>query len=208
MVAMRKQHEQPFSTVKASILPHYAWLVVKRKAALHLFRLLQRYNWCLREQLLYRKRWQMFWPHISPIERKLLRLFIMANCKGHFGNRFQATDVPVDFEPFLEDNRTVELSPDIAAEFRRILSLHYTRLATPAEIQQHWFDQCHDEYALLMSIGGLDKILVDLHPDWVGNRLHTTFLAGGWGETSARQMANTLSLTMEWFLNSKEGWRA
>lgn len=208
MVTMCESSEKPFSTVSVSVLPRHAQLVVTRKAALHLYRLLQRYNWCLKEQPHYRERWAGFWPNISAIERKLLTLLILANCGGVFGSRMQAINVPVDFEPFEEDARPVGLTSDIAAEFRRILTLHYARLATPGEIRQRWLERRPKEYALLVSLGVIDGIVTDdaigLHPDLIGERAKSAYLAGGWCETSAGEMSGALALELEWFFNSKE----
>lgn len=138
----------------------------------------------------------------------MLTLFILANCGGIFGGRMQAINVPVDFEAFADDVRMIKPTPDIAAEFRRILTLHYARLATPGEIRQRWLERRPKEYALLVSLGVIDEIFTDettgLHPDLIGERVKSAFLAGGWCEVSAGDMSSALALELEWFFNIKE----
>lgn len=196
-----------YDAVLVTVLPSMERITVARPAALHLYRLLQRYNWCLDDVAQYRVRWSDFWPAISGIERKIFSLFIKANCEGAFGGRLQVQAAPVDFEVFEGDARPVLLVPSVATEFRRIIGLHHARLAAPTEVREWLVKRRPNEYAVVVAEGLESDLLEEehgRHPDLVGERFKEAFLAAGWSWRAATEAAAALTGEIEWFFNSKE----
>jgi hypothetical protein len=179
---------------------------MSRDAALHLFRLLQRYNWCLSNVEGYRGRWAMFWPVIKPVERALLVLFVAANCGGQFGRRMVSVDAPVAFEPFEGVTKFVPLSGVVAREFETILRLHYGRLGDRSDICEWLCRQCPKEFALLVSVGGLEPTLGDtaIDPEHVRRSSRDRFIECGWDRKGASAIATALSKHLLWFYKTKE----
>lgn len=196
-----------YNAVLVKVLPGLERITMVRPAALHLFRLLQRYNWCLDDVARYRVRWSNFWPAISGIERKIFSLFIKANCEGVFGGRLQVQAAPVDFEVYEGDVRPALLVPSVAAEFRRLIGLHHARLAAPAEVREWLVKQRPNEYAVVVA-EGLESDLLDeahgRHPDLMSERFKEAFLSAGWSWRAATEAAEVVAVELEWFFNSKE----
>lgn len=188
-------------------VPGLERLAMARPAALHLYRLLQRYNWCLQDSAQYVWRWAEFWPRISVIERKVLRLVVCAHCNGRFGLRLRAMNMPVDFEPFEGNVKPVVMTENVAREFRRVLSSHYARLVTANEIRQRWTHRRPDEYALVSARGIVEELLEDergLHPDLVHERCKQALVGDGMRVEDAEKVAGALSIDLEWFFQCRE----
>lgn len=141
---------------------------MKRGAALHLYRLLQRYNWCLADADLRESRWRRFWRGIGGVERTLLCHFVKAHCGGRVGVRVRVEKPPVDFEVFEGDPSPVPMSPAIEVEFRRVLDGFYRGLLTPTEVKDAWKRRCPQEYAVLEASGQADVVLAPTTP-WVAD---------------------------------------
>ncbi|MGP8437780.1 hypothetical protein ACT2FY_38815 [Paraburkholderia fungorum] len=188
------------------VLPGLEAVQMSRAAALHLYMLLQRYNWCLSSVNEYRARWAEFWPSRQPVERALLVLFVMANNGGEFGRRLVAVDAPVEFEAYELVQKVAPASPSIAGEFDALLALHYNRLGDQADIcdwLQRW---CPKEFALLVSIGGLSPALGSgrLDPEHVRQSSRACFIECGWDRKGASAIATALFKHLMWFYKTKE----
>jgi hypothetical protein len=204
-------HEQPNGPaacrgVTVRVLPALEPVRMSRDAALHLFRLLQRYNWCLSNVEGYRGRWATFWPVIKPVERALLVLFVTANCGGQFGRRMVAVDAPVAFEPFAGVSDVVPLSGAVAREFETILTLHYGRLGDRSDICDWLRRHCPKEFALLVSVGGLAPTLGDagIDPEHVWRSSRDRFIECGWDKKGASALATALFKHLLRFYKTKE----
>jgi hypothetical protein len=188
------------------VLPGLDPVRMSREAALHLFRLLQRYNWCLSDVEGYRGRWASYWPVIKPVERALLVLFVTANCGGQFGRRLVAVDAPVDFERFENVADVVPFSARIAREFEAILALHYGRLGDRRDICDWLRSRCPKEFALLVSVGGLSPApgadVID--PERVRQSSRERFIECGWDRKGASAVATALQRHLLWFYRTRE----
>ena len=192
--------------VSMRVLPQHDPIMMSREGALHLFRLLQRYNWCLSSDA-YRTRWAAFWPVVKPVERMLLVLFVTANCGGDFGGRMVAVEPPVDFEPFEHDASPALLTPRVAAEFEALLSIHYGRLGQPADVYEWLRLRCPKEFSLLVSVGGLGRTFGDdgwFEPERVRAACRDVFVDCGWDAKGAASIASVLSRHLLWFYKTKE----
>ncbi|NLP65516.1 hypothetical protein [Paraburkholderia sacchari] len=192
--------------VSVRVLPGHDPVQMSREGALHLFRLLQRYNWCLSNVEGYRSRWATYWPAIKPVERALLVLFVTANCGGQFGRRMVAVDAPVEFERFEYVPDVAPLSARIAREFQAILTLHYGRLGDRKDICDWLHSRCPKEFALLVSVGGLSPALgADvIDPESVRKSSRERFIECGWDRKGASAIATALSKHLLWFYKTRE----
>lgn len=188
------------------VLPGLDAVEMSREAALHLFQLLQRYNWCLSNVEGYRMRWASYWPAIKPVERAVLVLFVSANCGGQFGRRMVAVDAPVEFERFEHVPEVAPLNAKIAREFEAILALHYGRLGDRADICDWLRSRCAKEFALLVSVGGLSPAFgVDvIDPERVWQSSRERFIECGWDRKGASTIATALSKHLLWFYKTRE----
>lgn len=154
--------------VRVKLFPQHEFVTVERTAAAHLFRLLQRYNWCLESKAHYPTRWAAFWPEIDPIERQLLYCFVMTNCGGRFGRRLEVVDSPIGFEAIEGALDRPVFSRGVELEFRRLLTVYFRVLVTPADVRTWWAGQCPAQYALLKAASAQDlpfEAAVGLHLD-------------------------------------------
>ena len=139
-----------------------------RGAALHLYRLLQRYNWCLADDSLRESRWRRFWRGIALVERVLLSHFVKAHCGGRLGVRVRVEKPPVDFEQFEDDPSPVQITPAVEHEFRRVLDDFYKRLLPTTAVKEVWRRRCPEQLAVLEASGLTDTILSPATP-WVAD---------------------------------------
>lgn len=145
--------------VKARLFAGAAKVEMDRGAALHLYRLLQRYNWCLADGDLRESRWRRFWRGIATVERTLLCHFVKAHCGGRIGVRVRVEKPPVDFELYEGDPSPVPMAPAIEEEFRRVLDGFYRTLLSVAEVKDAWKRRCPQEFAVLEASGNADSVL-------------------------------------------------
>lgn len=196
------------SHVKVKVLPGREPVEMTRDAVLHLFRLLQRYNWCLESLESYQTRWATFWPRISAVERLLLVLLVSTNCDGQFGRRVVAIEAPVDFERFEGDARPCGLTDTIGSELSRVLAEHYGQFSDRAQIQDWLRIECPKEFALLAAVGGVDRALPVtgrwLEPSVLRHEGTAAFRGCGWDEKGADAIAATLERALMSFYKSKE----
>ena len=196
------------SQVRVRVLPGREPVEMTRDAALHLFKLLQRYNWCLESLESYQTRWATFWPRISAKERLLLVLLVSANSDGQFGRRVVAIESPVDFERFEGDARPWGLTDMIGSELSRVLAQHYGQFNDRAQIQDWLRIECPKEFALLVAVGGIDRALPDtgrwLEPSVLRHEGTAAFRGCGWDEQGADAIAARLERALMSFYKSKE----
>lgn len=158
-VVKEKAIEPTSFPVTARLFAGAAKVEMERGAALHLYRLLQRYNWCLADADLCESRWRRFWRGIDGVERTLLCHFVKAHCGGQIGVRVRIEKPPVDFEVFEGDPSPAPISPSIEGEFRRVLDVFYRGLLTPIEVKEAWKRRCPQEYTVLEASGQTDMVL-------------------------------------------------
>lgn len=137
---------------------------MSRPAALHLFRLLQRYRWCLAVED-YAPRWTGFWPKISALERTILVHTVRAHCGGEFGRRLMVSNLPADFEQFESDTRTVPITPQVEREFFSLLEHFGAQVGGNRELRMWVKEACPAEYAYLEAVSALDSVFG--HRAWV-----------------------------------------
>ncbi len=168
-VVERKMEPASFP-VTARLFAGAGKVEMHRGAALHLFRLLQRYNWCLADVGVQEARWRQFWRGITTIERTLLCHFVRAHCGGQIGVRMRVEKPPVDFELYEDDPSQVLISPATEAEFRRLLDGFYRELLSPAEVKAAWKRRCPREFAVLEANGRIDAVLAPA-TRWVADEM-------------------------------------
>ncbi|MDH0342059.1 hypothetical protein [Chromobacterium haemolyticum] len=179
---------------------------MERPAALHLYRLLQRHNWCLSEPEHYADRWRKFWRKISFVERAMLSNFVMANCQGEFSRRLIITDPPADFLSYQDDHRPVALNDAVNSELRKLLHVFYRSLTSIDELKTAWEQKCAPFYQ--QHKAKLDVVLDKWWTD--AGDLH---LVDGIAEVLAQddiaheermQMAYKLDTCIWWVIRDKE----
>lgn len=143
-------------SVRVRLFPQIDFELVDSAAAMHLFALLQRYNWSLENDLLYQARWTIFWQSLDPVERRLFYIFVMTNTKGVFGQRLKVLHPPIEFETLEGQIGQIPLWPTVKQEFRRLLAKFYRGLVTSEQVADNWKCFCPSEMALLEQAGALD----------------------------------------------------
>lgn len=194
------------SYVRVRALPSHAPVSMSRAAALHLFQLVQRYNWCL-SGADYRARWSGFWPRVASVERLLLVLCIRANCAGVFGSRIAMVESPVDFEVHDGGNEPLPLTAEVAVEFRALLELHYGRLGSPDDLYAWLSRECPKEFDLVLSISAQQRVFG--HARWfdvdlVKAKCRQSLQRYGWDYNVATAIAITLARSMVAFQRLQE----
>lgn len=167
---MERKTEPTDFPVTARLFAGAAKVEMNRGAALHLFRLLQRYNWCLADVGMQEARWRQFWRSITSVERTLLCHFVRAHCGGRIGVRMRVEKPPVDFELYEDDPSPVSISPSTEAEFRRVLDGFYRELLSPAEVKAAWKRRCPREFAVLEANDQADAVLAPA-TRWVADEM-------------------------------------
>ncbi|HMC44207.1 MAG TPA: hypothetical protein VKJ77_02660 [Caballeronia sp.] len=99
-------------------------------AALHLLRLLERYNWTLSDGGHYADRWRKFWPVITDVERALLTQVVRVHCRGRFAQPFQIGALPPSMQHAAGDRSLVKMTEQIEIEFHLLLYIGYSVLLT------------------------------------------------------------------------------
>ncbi|KAA0178840.1 hypothetical protein FX016_23190 [Cupriavidus gilardii] len=192
--------------VAVRVFPKHPPIEMTRAAALHLFRLLQRYNWCLAEKD-YRSRWSRFWPRIQSVERVLLVLFIKASCNGQFGRRLVAIEPPVDFERYVDNTDVAALTPLVGDEFGHLLATYYNKLGAREELYAWLKKDCPKEFGLLMASKPLRSIFGEgawVDPEVLYGKCERAFRSDGWEHDSASALAMTLARSVLAFFAVQE----
>jgi hypothetical protein len=149
--------ERFFSPLQVQVFPGAAKSVMSRAAALHLYRLIQQYGWCLAVDD-FASRWSCFWPRLKAVERAILVYTVKTHCDGQFGRRMVVSKLPVDFEPFESDTRPAELTPEVEHEFEQLLEAYCALVAGNDKIRAWVKASCPAEYEFVERSGALDRV--------------------------------------------------
>lgn len=104
-------------------------------AAMHLLRLLERYNWSLSYSARKADRWRKFWPVIHDVERSMVSLFVRRNNDGQFGLPVPLDPLPSVLAACRGERRMISFHSDIEHEFRALLLGFYNSVANAHEIE-------------------------------------------------------------------------
>jgi hypothetical protein len=176
--------ERSFSPLLVQVFPHAGKSLMSRGAALHLYRLLQQYGWCL-SVVDYASRWTGFWPRLKPVERVVLIYTVKAHCDGEFGRRVVVSNLPVDFEFFESDTRPAELTDEVQSEFECLLEGYCAKVGGNQQIRE-WVEKvCPAEYQEIDAAGAMDRVFGNnawVCPDQLGARSAILFRELGFDE--------------------------
>jgi hypothetical protein len=180
---------------------------MSRPAALHLFRLLQRYRWCLAVEE-YVPRWTGFWPRISAVERTILVHTVKAHCAGEFGRRLLVANLPADFEQFESDTRVLPITPDIEREFLCLLEHFGAQVGGNREMRAWVSEACQAEYAYLEAISALDSVFgckAWVCPHHARAQCYSAYVGTGRATDISDQSAAAIEKALFGFYESCEG---
>lgn len=194
------------SLLMVNIFPGRERVGISRAAAVHLYRLIQRYNGCLRDTRHYALRWMGFWPQLTRLERTVLALCIRANTGCAPGRRLQILAAPVFLEPLENNCQPQPLAPAVEVEFRRVLSAYYQTLVTADEIQHSWISNCPKEAGVLRALDLVDPLLVEcgIDAERIELRCAALLIARGWSFADARAIASRLGADVDGLLTKRE----
>lgn len=198
----------PFSSpIQVQVFPGAAKSLMSRGAALHLYRLLQAYGWCLAVDD-YASRWAGFWPRLKPVERVLLIFTVKAHCEGEFGRRIVVAKLPVDFEFFESDTRSVELTSEVEREFEELLDGYCAGIAGNTQIRAWVAAVCPVEYGVIDRAGELERVFGGrawVCPNQLRTRCATVLRENGIGEWHAARGAAAVEKSLFGFYEGCEG---
>lgn len=183
--------DRHFLPIQVQVFYGAAKSLMSRGAALHLYRLLQQYGWCLAVDE-YEVRWAGFWPRLKPVERAMLVHTVKSHCEGEFGRRIIVAKLPVDFEPFESDTRPAELTAEVEHEFERLLEEHCATVAGNGQIRAWVKSTCPVEYDFVERSGALDRVFgarAWVCPDQLRRRCADALRENGIGEWHAARCA-------------------
>lgn len=109
-----------------------------RDAALHLLRLIERYNWALSEPEKRSDRWRAFWPVITGVERIVVAMFV-SSVKGEFRGPVDLQELPPELAGAAGDRQLVKIDPAVAKEFSILRHVFIQTLVMPRELILHWW---------------------------------------------------------------------
>ena len=183
--------ERRSSPINVQVFPGVEKCPMSRSAALHLYRLLQQYGWCLAADD-YATRWTGFWPRLKPVERAMLIYTVKSHCKGEFGRRLVIEKLPVDFEPFESDYRAAELTADVEHEFETLLEDYCATVAGNKHIRAWVKAACPAEFAVIVRTGALQRVFGEgawVCPNQLRARCADVLREGGLDEWHAARSA-------------------
>ncbi|MFC3110910.1 hypothetical protein ACFOFO_23645 [Undibacterium arcticum] len=194
------------NTVRVKLYPHTNFEKIDRRAARHLYRLLQVYNFCLEDDTRYLERWATFWPSLRPVERKALALLVMSNSNGEFGRRLDVSNLPVELEAFEGQIERVVLRPSVASELEKVVGRFYASLTNPGELAAHLAAVSPDGFQATVPFGGAMLAYKNdlLLPMEYRDRCYAALLSAGMDSEMAASYANGLEGELADFLILKE----
>lgn len=193
-------------TVQVVLYPHNSYASLSLDAARHLYRLLQRYNWCVSEPDRYPTRWGTFWPSISAVERKVISLFVLANYAGQFGMELELKDMPVEFVDLQDDFERVVLTSHVEKEFNKILCGFYKLFITEKDVDAWLLEHCQNDHKRLVLFGAAKLAFVKgcFEPERFHQRCRDALLSIGVDTDMAHTTSATLNLCLQDFVMVKE----
>lgn len=192
--------------ISVNTIPDVPNVLMCRAAAQHLYRLLARYNWCLRDARQFEERWRLFWPTLRWCERAMVRLCLAAQGGLRVGQRLRLDRLGMDVEEGTA-HQPVRMSPDVEAEFVNVLGLYYQRLTTRAEIVAMWLEQWPQTMSALHAAGagsGWFSEPEDFVPWRLFHRARQELSSKGWSAMEAQHAAADLASALHAHLHAKE----
>lgn len=186
---------------------------VQHDAALHLARLLARYNWALSDPAKYSSRWRGFWPKITQIERTLTVMAVRSANRGKFGSPFEMRDLPLALQSVASSNRAPKIDAAVASEFARLRHTFECALITPDDVAFTWWEkrsalmQVHEARARAALKAWWNDDTASLGLDAM---LRGALVAAGVHVDSAATSALEMALDVDYLLQEREAalWRA
>lgn len=193
-------------TVQVVLYPQAAKACLSLDAGRHLYRLLQRYNWCFSDQDRYLDRWGSFWPSISAVERKVISLFIMANYAGQFGSQIELKDIPIEFRDLQGEIERTVLTGTVEKEFRKVVCGFYKRFIGEKDVDEWLKNHAANEYQSLTLFGAAKLAFVDgcFEPENFRARCRDALLSLGSGAQESEHAAYLLDTALQDFLILRE----
>jgi hypothetical protein len=132
-------HPDDAGAVMVRLYPGTDLMVEMRlEAVIHLWRLVERYNWTQSVEARRSDRWRKFWPVISALERRMVVMFVRTNSHGEFGRMLDVPVLPPALEPYRGDRRVSPMSPSVECEFASLLHVFYRSIVSADEILPVW----------------------------------------------------------------------
>lgn len=110
---------------------------IERESALHLYRLVNKYNYTIRDS----KKWGAFWRNVNQIERTMTVMFIKNNTYHGWGRKFRfenMEDLPSDFAEINPKSRLPKIKPHIEKELDALYSIYMQTVTTKEEVRDYW----------------------------------------------------------------------
>ncbi len=110
---------------------------VKRETALHLYKLINKYNYTIRDS----KKWSTFWRNITQLERTMTVLFFKANNLDKFGYKFyleNVDDLPDDFKEITTKSRLNKITDKVLNEFSDLHKVYVKSIVDKEEVKRYW----------------------------------------------------------------------
>lgn len=120
---------------------------IERESALHLYRLVNKYNYTIRNP----KKWGAFWRNVSQIERTMTVMFIQNNTYNGWGRKFRFENIenlPQDFAEINAQSRLPKMKKHIEKELDALYTIYMKTRVTKEEIRTYW----EKEYANICEV--------------------------------------------------------
>ena len=147
--------------VFVKIYPNTDLLIsVKRGTALHLYKLINKYNYTIRDP----KKWGTFWRNITQLERTMTVLFFKANSLDKFGYKFyieNVDDLPKDFKEITPKVRLNKINEEVLKEFNELNKIYVKSIVDKEEVKRYWEKEYSNTCNIIKKHNQFQK-LVDL----------------------------------------------
>lgn len=110
----------------------------QKGAAMHLLRLLERYNWAISEANKHADRWRKFWPCVTQIERNLVVMFVRSSNGGKFAGPVALRPLPAELNGSAGDRKLVKIDGNVAQEFWAIRHVYEQGLFDKDDVLFKW----------------------------------------------------------------------
>lgn len=141
-------------------------VAMQREAAVHLVRLLERYNWSISEADKQSDRWRKFWPKISRIERSLVVMFV-TSANGQFRGAVDLRGLPPEVAAVAGDRQMVKIDPAVAREFASLRHIFECSLLTQEDVKFDWWHH----HKTVMEVHE-QAVMIALRSWWEGEGVH------------------------------------
>lgn len=179
---------------------------VRKVAATHLLRLLERYNWTLSDRDKSSNRWRKFWPVVSQIERTMVVMFVRSANGGTFGGQVCLQPLPHEMVELVGCRKLVKIDAEVAHEFAALRQTFVQILASADDFKFNW----HETHRTVMRMYG-DALEVALHSWWrcdgsldLCDLLEDVLCNAGMSTDDAQQTAISMGLEAEYLIQDRE----